>query len=56
MVKCVVFMCLQGDRTEALLFLVVQNLVDEKYKLEVFFVICYENFRRQLCYSTFILG
>ena len=44
------------SRAEALLFLGVQNLVDEKYNLEVFFVVCYENFRRQPCYSTFILG
>ena len=45
------------SRAEALLFLGAQNLVDEKYNSEVCFaVVCYENFRRQPCYSAFILG
>ena len=39
------------SRAEALLFLRVQNLVDEKYNLEVFFVVCYENFGRQCLYT-----
>ena len=31
-------------------------MVYKKYNLEVFFVVCYETFRRQPCYGTFILG
>ena len=42
------------SRAEALLFLGVQNLINEKYDLEVFFMACYENFRRQPL--TFVLG
>ena len=35
------------SRAEALLFSGVQNFVDGKYNLEVFFVVCCENIGRQ---------